>query len=296
VDGKTTSGGWRALILATLAFALCFAVWGLVAPLAPVFRDLYGLSGLEVGLLVAVPVVLGSVARIPLGILTDRYGGRLVFTVLLLALLLPAALAGLTTSFGTLLAVSFVLGLAGASFAIGVPFVARWFPPERQGMALGLYGMGNIGTAVSSFLAPRLAETLGWPSVFWVFLPALLVMAALFWLLGRDAPAPVARSLTMGERLAVFRRRPLAWVLALFYFVTFGGFVAIGAYLPTLLVGAYGLDRADAGARAAGFLALATLARPVGGTLATGSAARPCSTACSRWWQPWPSCWPSSRG
>lgn len=256
------------LALATIAFALCFAVWGLVSPLAPTFRELYQLSGTQVGLLLAVPVILGSLARIPLGLLTDRYGGRLVFTMLIFFLLLPVALAGFTNSFGALVGVSFFLGLAGASFAIGVPFVSRWFPPERQGFALGIYGMGNIGTALANFTAPPIANSLGWQRAFWLFLPLLLAFGILFWFIARDAPGATGQGQPVGQRLAIFRRRPLTWVLALFYFVTFGGFVAINVYLPTLLVSQYGLTRTDAAFRAAGFVILATLARPLGGTLA----------------------------
>ena len=267
MGAKGAAGAWVALELATLAFALCFCVWGLIAPLAPLFRALYGLSATQVGLLLAVPVLLGSLGRIPLGMLADRYGGRLVFALLLLGLVAPVLLAGLTASFGALLAVSFVLGVAGASFAVGVPLVARWFPPERQGVALGIYGMGNVGTAVASLAAPRVADTLGWPAAFWLWVPALLVGAAVFWALARDAPGFVGQTAGLGERLAVFRRRPVAWVLALFYFVTFGGLVGINVYLPTLLVSAYGLEPADAGVRTAEFVALATLTRPLGGYL-----------------------------
>ncbi|HEU5331000.1 MAG TPA: nitrate/nitrite transporter [Thermomicrobiales bacterium] len=259
--------GMVMLILATLAFALCFAVWGLISPLAPTFRELYHLNGAQVGLLLAVPVLLGSLARLPLGLLTDRYGGRLLFSALMLVLLAPVALAGLTSSFGALVGVSFFLGLAGASFAIGVPFVSRWFPPERQGFALGIYGMGNIGTAVSNFTAPRLAGSWGWEKVFWLYLPILLAMAIIFWLVARDAPGAPAPSQSLAQRFAVFREQPVAWVLALFYFVTFGGFVAISTYLPTLLVTEYHLTRTDAASRAAGFVILATLARPLGGLL-----------------------------
>ncbi|HEU0116653.1 MAG TPA: MFS transporter, partial [Thermomicrobiales bacterium] len=258
----------RMLALATLAFLVCFAVWGLVAPLAPVFRERYHLSGVEVGLLVAMPVLLGSLGRIPLGLLTDRFGGRLTFTALLVAILVPLALAGLTDSYATLLGASLLLGIAGAAFAVGVPFVAGWFPPARQGMALGVYGAGSGGTAISSFFAPRLAETIGWRATFWLFLPLVAAMAVLFWLFGRDAPAPPRPSQTLGQRFAIMRRRPIGWVLALFYFVTFGGLVAMSVYLPTLLVDAYGLSRIDAGARTAGFVVLATLCRPIGGTLA----------------------------
>jgi MFS transporter, NNP family, nitrate/nitrite transporter len=261
-------GNVGALALATCAFLVCFAAWGLISPLAPYFREIYQLNATQVGLLVAVPVLLGSLARIPLGLLTDRYGGRLVFTLLMLVTLVPVALAGLTNSYGSLLAVSFFLGLAGASFAVGVPFVARWYPPASQGFALGIYGVGNAGTAIAGFVAPRVAESVGWPAAFWVFLPPLLAMAVLFWLFARDAPGRAAPTGSIAERFAVFRREPVSLVLALFYFVTFGGFVAIGAYLPTLLVGEYGLDRVDAAGRTAGFIAMATLARPLGGYLA----------------------------
>src|SRR5262249_35011048 len=152
-------GASVALLLATAAFAVCFAVWGLVAPLAPLFRELYQLSGTEIGLLVAVPVILGSLARIPLGLLTDRFGGRAVFPVLMLVACIPLGLVGVTSSFGQLVSVSLLLGLPGASFAVGVPFVARWFPPERQGFALGVYGVGNIGTALAGLVAPRVAAS-----------------------------------------------------------------------------------------------------------------------------------------
>jgi MFS transporter, NNP family, nitrate/nitrite transporter len=262
------TGSTAALVLATVAFAVCFAVWGLISPLAPLYRDLYHLSGTEVGLLIAVPVILGSLARIPLGLATDRFGGRIVFPSLMLVACVPVALAGFTSSYGVLLAVSFLLGIAGASFAVGVPFVARWFPPERQGFALGVYGMGNIGTAVAGLEAPRVAAAAGWPVAFWVWLPALLAIAVIFWLVGRNAPGFQPVTTPVWQRFGVFRREPLTWVLALFYFVTFGGFVAIGSYLPTLLVGAFALQPADAAARASGFVVVATLARPVGGVLA----------------------------
>jgi NNP family nitrate/nitrite transporter-like MFS transporter len=268
-------GAMRALILATLAFAVSFMVWGLIAPLAPTFKDLYGLSATQVGILVAVPVVLGSLARFPLGILSDKYGGRIVFTALLLGMVIPVIVAALTNSFGSLVAISLLLGLAGASFAVGVPFVSRWFPPERQGFALGIYGMGNIGVAISNFVAPRLADSESWRWAFWLQVPLLITMAAVFWLLARNAPGPPAPQVSVAARLAVFLDQPLTWVLALFYFVTFGGFVAIGVYLPTLLTDEYGLTKTDASTRAAIFVVLATLTRPVGGILADRIGATP---------------------
>ncbi|MCL5960192.1 MAG: MFS transporter [Chloroflexi bacterium] len=254
-----------ALALATVAFTLCFAVWGLIAPLAPQFKEMYDLSSTEAGILVAVPVLLGSLARIPVGLLTDRYSARIVFTALLLFLLIPTLLIGFANSYPLLLFWGFWLGTAGSTFAIGVPYVAQWFPPAQQGFALGIYGMGNIGTALSSFLAPMVSTAYSWPTVFWLFLPALLLMAVIFALFGREA-APPAQLEPIGTRLKALTR-PLVWILTLFYCITFGGFVALSIYLPTFLVDTFGLMKADAGARTAGFVIVATLTRPVGGLL-----------------------------
>jgi NNP family nitrate/nitrite transporter-like MFS transporter len=263
----TGTGALAALALATAAFMVCFSAWGLIAALAPVFHDLYDLSSFGVSLLIATPVILGSLARIPAGIAADRFG-RIVFILLLVGLCAPLALGGLTNSYGSLLAVSLLLGVAGASFAVGVPYVSRWFPRERQGFALGIYGVGNIGTAIANFLAPRLEREIGWRATFWVFIPVLLAMALLFLLFGRDAPVASRRDEERGAQFSLFRRRPVVWLLALYYFITFGGFVAVGAYLPTLLVDEFELSRTEAGVRAAAFIALATVARPLGGYLA----------------------------
>jgi NNP family nitrate/nitrite transporter-like MFS transporter len=186
----------------------------------------------------------------------------------MVGLVVPLALAALSTSYGTLLAAAFVLGVSGASFAVGIPFVAAWFPPERQGVALGIYGMGNIGTAVAAIVAPRLAAGPGWPYAFWVFVPIVLGFGAIFWLAAREGPRFRPRRATVAERTRVLVDRPVSWVLVLFYFVTFGGFVAMGNFLPSLLVSSYGLTPGDAGARTAGFVVMATAARPVGGWLA----------------------------
>jgi NNP family nitrate/nitrite transporter-like MFS transporter len=267
------AGAWTALTLGTLAFLVCFTVWGLIAPLAPDFRERYGLSATESGILVAVPVVLGAVARIPFGLLADRFGGRLVFTALMLFLPVPLFLAGLTNSYAGLLAVAFLLGVAGASFAVGVPFVSRWFPPDRQGMVLGIYGLGTAGTAVAAQVAPRLWDNLGWRWAFWGMIPVVAVAAVIFMLTARDAPGPRPAG-SLAQRLAPLRR-PMAWVLSLFYFVTFGGFVAISIYLPTYLTDVYDLTKSDAALRASGFVLLAVLARPLGGTLSDRWGATP---------------------
>jgi nitrate/nitrite transporter NarK len=257
----------RALFLATSAFALSFAAWGLVGALASTFADLYRLSASQTALLVAVPVLLGSVARLPMGMLTDRFGGRGMFTALLAVSALAAWLVPLTTSYASLLAAAFFLGLAGSSFAIGAAFVSRWTPPASQGAALGIYGLGTLGQSAAVFGGPVLASALGWENVFRLTSVLLLVWAVVFALFARN-PVRAARPASIGAMIAVLRREPSAWLLGAFYFLTFGGFVAFSIYLPTLLKSQFGLRAADAGFRAAGFVVLATLLRPVGGWLA----------------------------
>jgi len=261
---EATGAATRNLVLATVAFALCFTAWSLIAPFAKTFKAELGLSYTEALLLTAVPVVLGSLLRIPLGVLTDRHGGRLVFTLLLAVAALPAVLFGYAHAYWALIAVGFLLGVAGASFAVGVPFVAGWYRRERQGFALGVYGMGNIGTAIAFFGAPAIANHWGRTTVGWVTGLGLLAGAALFYLLARDAPSPGAPA-RYGE---VLRAGWRLYRLAFFYFITFGGFVAMGFLLPTLLQDWFGYSKSGAAARAAGFIIAATLARPVGGWLA----------------------------
>jgi NNP family nitrate/nitrite transporter-like MFS transporter len=252
------------LILATVAFEVCFTDWSLIAPFAKTFKDDLGLSYTEALFLTAVPVILGSLLRIPFGIVTDRYGGRLVFSLLLGFAALPAVLFGYAESYWALIAVGFLLGVAGASFAVGVPFVAAWYPKERQGFALGIYGMGNVGTAVAFFGAPAIADRWDRTAVGWTTGVILLAAGLVVYTLARDAPvrgtpARYGEVLRSGWRL---------YRLAFFYFITFGGFVAMGFLLPTLLQDWFDYSKGEAAARAAGFIIAATLARPVGGWLA----------------------------
>lgn len=258
-----------ALTMATLAFAVSFAAWSLIAPLAPAIQRDLNLSEVQISILIAVPVILGSLMRIPLGMLTDRYGGRWVFTVLLVLIIPALLLLSWAESYVALLAGGLWLGLAGASFAVGIPFVARHYPAARQGFVLGIYGTGNVGTALAARAAPQISASWGRPAVFLVFAGIVALMALAFWLLARDAPTPAdAVRPTLAKSLAVLREEPLAWMFSLFYFVTFGGFVAFSLYLPKLLVDLYAITPIDAGNRVLVFVVLATAARPVGGWLA----------------------------
>ena len=267
-DPAPRGGATRALVLATLALAVNFWAWNLLAPLAPTYRELLALSPFQVSLLVSVPALIGACARIPIGALTDRYGGRVMFTVVTAATIVPVLFLSMVEAYPALLAGGLVLGLGGASFAVGIPFVNAWVPPERRGLALGIYGAGNGGTAVSGFLSPSLAERFGIPTPFLVVGVALAAVAVIFALFGRDAPGRAPSTQSMAARFVGAVKLPIARDLALLYAVTFGGFVAFGAYLPTFLTVAYDRPVADAAARAAGFILLATATRPVGGWLA----------------------------
>src|SRR5215467_8233853 len=176
--------------LGTISFTVCFAAWGLIGAFAPHFRETYHLSPSETALLIAVPVLLGALARIPMGILTDRFGGRAIFSILMATVALPVWFVPQQANYSGLLAVAFLLGLAGSSFAIGVGYVSRWTPPERQGSTLGVYGLGNIGQSAAVFLGPVIAARVGMASVYHGVSILLVVWAVAFGLLARDAPAP----------------------------------------------------------------------------------------------------------
>lgn len=264
METEATGGSGRNLTLATIAFAACFSAWGMLAPIAPDIQKELDLSNIQTSIMISIPVVLGSLLRIPLGLLTDRIGGRVVFTAMLFYSAGAAVLVGFASSYATLIGAGFLLGAAGASFAVGVPFVSQWYSAERQGVALGVYGMGNIGTAVAAFSVPAIRDSAGQEVAGLVF-GAVIAAYALIWMsLARQAPVEKGPPTRYGE---VLRSGWKLWRLALFYFVTFGGFVAMALYLPKLLVDWFDLSLTDAGLRAAGFTLLATASRPIGGML-----------------------------
>lgn len=256
----------RALILATVAFAISFAVWGMVAPLAKTFQTALHLSEQQTWLLIATPVILGSVIRLPMGMLTDRYGGRIVFGVLLLFIAIPATMLSFAHTYQQMLFWSLFLGMAGTSFSVGVAFSSKWFPAERQGFALGIYGAGNIGQSIALFCVPVLAGKMQWSNTYRLFALVALVWGVVFLLFARNAPVQTVPK-PFGAMLKVLAEQPLSWLLSLFYFVTFGGFVALSIGLPKLLQEIFHLTKEDAGLRVAGFVVVATVMRPLGGWL-----------------------------
>lgn len=261
-----------ALALATAAFTVCFFAWSMLGPLGPTLQKQLDLSEFQLAVAVAIPVVLGSLMRIPIGMLAARYGGRRVFTALMAYSIVPLILLALFHgSFGEVVAFGFLLGVTGASFAVGVPFVNRWYAKERQGMALGIYGMGMGGTVLAALTAPKIAKHWSLATPFWIAAGLMAAMTVIFWVVARDAPeeeGAAAAPLSLRAPLRVFRGNPRAWALTLFYFLSFGGFVAMFLYLPKLLTGVYDLSKTDAGYRAAGFALLAVVSRPIGGWLA----------------------------
>jgi len=255
--------------LATLGFAVNFWAWALLSPLAPKLKDTLHLSAFSQALLVAVPVVVGSLGRIPVGALTDRYGGRVMFPIVSMATIIPVLFLGLFghSSLAALLAGGFFLGIAGTSFAVGVPFVTAWFPPERRGLAVGIFGAGMGGTAISALTTVKLVKAHGMATPFVITAIALAGYGVIAALVLRDAPGRIAPTEPLGRRLAATVRLPITWHASALYAIAFGGYVAFSVYLPTYLKNAYALTLSDAANKMAGFVVLAVVMRPIGGWL-----------------------------
>ena len=254
------------LTLGAGAFALCFAVFGSLSAMMPILSKQLHLTPLQKSIAVAVPVLLGSLGRIPLGMLTDRLGGRWVFTAVMALTIIPAFLMGGVNDYDHLLAYGFLIGIGLASFSVGVGFVSGWFPAEKQGFALGVYGAGNIGQSLAAFGAPVIAAAAGFKWGFWAFGLLLLIWLLIFATAARNAPRRGAVK-SFAETLKPLEDRR-SWILSLYYFLTFGGFVAMAIYLPIFLTEMFHLTPQDAGLRTAGFVVLATALRPLGGVLA----------------------------
>ncbi|QYR21387.1 MFS transporter [Paenibacillus sp. sptzw28] len=261
--GTAGRGSALALIFSTFAMMASFVIWNVFPPIAGKIQELFQLTTVQKSILIATPVLLGSIVRIPMGIYTDRLGGRKVFAVTMLFLALPLLLAGWTDSFGFMLLCALMIGMAGTTFAISLTYVSRWYPPEKQGFVLGLAGLGNIGGAVASFTVPVISANYGLSWVFWGLAIMIVLVTVIFWFFTSDLPAP-AQHKTFKQSLSVLKFKS-TWMLSLFYFLTFGGFVAFSVYLPTFLKECFGLTATDAGLKTAGFILVATLIRPLGG-------------------------------
>jgi NNP family nitrate/nitrite transporter-like MFS transporter len=255
------------LVVATLGFMVNFWAWALLGPLGPGVKERLGLSFAAQSLLVAVPVVVGSLGRIPVGALTDRFGARIMFPVLSLATIVPVLTLTVVESYPALIITGFFLGLGGTTFAIGVPHVSGWYPPARKGFALGVFGVGMGGTAIANFTTVRLADAYGRNTPFFLVAAILAGYAVLSFLVLRDPPGRTPPAGSPFARVAEVSRLTVTWQLCFLYAVGFGGFVAFSVYLPAYLRTAYELSANDAALRTAGFVVLAVAARPLGGWL-----------------------------
>ncbi|MFJ5900950.1 nitrate/nitrite transporter [Streptomyces sp. NPDC093064] len=260
---------WLMLALATVGFAVNFWAWALLSPLGPHFKDSLRLTSFQQSLLVAVPVVVGSLGRIPVGALTDRFGGRVMFPCVSAATVVPVLYLGLAghSSLTALLAGGFFLGIGGTAFAVGVPFVNAWFPPERRGLAIGIFGAGMGGTAISRLTTVKLVKAHGMANPFLITAAVLALYAVVAALVLRDAPGRTVPTEPLAGRLATTLRLGITWQASALYAVAFGGYVAFSVYLPTYLKTGYGLAQTDAANRMAGFVLFAVALRPIGGWL-----------------------------
>ncbi|PYI65574.1 MFS transporter [Arthrobacter livingstonensis] len=266
------------LVLATVASVVGFWAWNVVATLSTHYAKNMDLSAGAMGILVAMPIFVGSLGRVVVGTMTDRFGGRALFTFVLLASIPPVllvALGGSLNSFVMVLVAGFLLGVAGTVFAVGIPFVSAWYPPARRGFATGIFGTGMVGTALAAFLNPRLVKSIGYVPTHFLLAAVLAIMAVVVWLFMKNAPGwqpskePVLPELMDAAKLAV------TWKMCFLYAVVFGGFVSFATYLPTYLRDVYDFDPSAAGARTAGFAVAAVIARPIGGVLADKIGSKP---------------------
>src|SRR5690606_15462056 len=220
----------------------------------------------QASIVTAIPVILGSLLRIPIGFYTDQLGARWIFFISFIILLFPVFYISIADSFADLVIGGLLLGIGGAVFSVGVTSLPKYYPKEKHGFINGVYGVGNIGTAITTFGAPIIAEATSWQTAVRVFLILLLLFAALVFIFGDRKEKRSKKSLI--EQVKGVYKNPTLWFLSLFYFITFGSFVAFTMFLPSFLVDNFGLEPVDAGIRTAIFIAITTLLRPIGGLLA----------------------------
>jgi len=273
------AGQATALWMSTLAFTVCFAVWTIFSIIGIQIKKDLGLSETQFGLLVGTPILTGSLIRIFLGIWTDQYGGRLVYTLTMLAAAVATYLLIYAETYPQVLLAALGVGIAGGSFAVGIAYVSRWYPVAKQGTALGIFGAGNVGAAVTKFVAPFILVAYGWHMVAQVWAAGIALMGIIFWLTTKDDPIlRERRAKGQKAKSAWLELEPLknvqVWRFSLYYFFVFGAFVALALWLPRYLIGVYGLDITTAGMLGAAYSVPASIFRAYGGHLSDKYGAR----------------------
>jgi NNP family nitrate/nitrite transporter-like MFS transporter len=273
---------WSVVIMSTMAFTVCFAVWMMFAVIGVPIKQTLDLNATQFGLLTATPVLTGSLIRIPLGMWTDRYGGRIVFFALMIATVIPIWLMTYATAYWHFLFIGLFVGLAGGSFSVGTPYVARWFDRSRQGLAMGIFGAGNAGAALTKFVAPSIVIAYGWTMVPRVYAVSMLIMAIAFWLFTYDDPKhKVDQSITWRKQMQAMRD-PVVWKYCQYYSIVFGGYVALALWMVNYYVGEFGLELRTAALLAAAFSLPGGVLRAVGGWMSDKWGAQKVT-----WWVLW---------
>ena len=281
-DLRHNRKAWSVLIVSTFAFTVCFMVWMMFGVIGIPIKKMLNLNSTQFGLLTAMPVLTGSLVRVPLGIWTDKYGGRIVMTVLM-ALTVPAIwMMGYATEYWHFLVAGLFVGLAGGAFSVGTPYVARWFPKSRQGMAMGVYGAGNSGAAVNKFVAPVILVAFGWAAVPHVYAAIMLGAVILFWMFSYSDPSHlVSSNVKFSEQIKALKD-PKVLKYCQYYSIVFGGYVALSLWMVQYYVGEYGLDIRVAALLAACFSLPGGVLRAIGGMLSNKFGAHAVS-----WWVMW---------
>ena len=257
---------WSVVASSTVAFTVCFMVWMMFAVIGIPIKDALKLNETQFGILVAMPVLTGSLVRLPLGMWTDRYGGRIVFFILMLSTVVPIWMISWGTEFWHFLVTGLFVGVAGGSFTVGIAYCARWFPRHRQGLAMGIFGVGNTGAAVTKLVAPTIVVAYGWPMVPTVYAALMLITAILFWLFSYtdESHTADAAQVTVKEQLSALKD-PTVWRYSQYYSIVFGGYVALSLWMTKYYISEYGFDIQLAAVLAAGFSIPGGLLRAIGG-------------------------------
>ena len=256
---------WSVVGMSTFSFTACFMVWMIFAVIGIPIKEALGLNETQFGVLVAMPVLTGSLIRLPLGMLTDRFGGRIVFFVLMLSTIVPVWLISSGTAFWHYLVTGLFVGVAGGSFTVGISYCARWFPKNRQGLAMGIFGAGNAGAALTKLIAPSIVVAFGWTMVPKVYAVMMTITAMLFWCFTYDDPShKVGKSVTVGEQLAALKD-PKVWKYCQYYSIVFGGYVALSLWMTKYYVTEYSFDLRTAALLAACFSLPGGVLRAIGG-------------------------------
>ncbi|MCX8003571.1 MAG: NarK/NasA family nitrate transporter [Burkholderiaceae bacterium] len=273
---------WSVAIVSMLAFTVCFAVWTMFGVIGVPIRKMLNLNATQFGILTAMPVLTGALIRVPLGMWTDKYGGRIVFFVLMLSTVVPIWLISYATEYWHFLVLGLFVGAAGGSFSVGTPYVARWFDKSQQGFAMGFFGVGNSGAAVTKFVAPALLVAYGWTFVPQVYAVSMLIMALVFWMFSYHDPRHlVDAKVTWREQLTVLRD-PTVWKYCQYYSIVFGAYVALALWMTQYYIGEFGLDIRVAALLAACFSLPGGVLRAIGGWLSDRYGAHRVT-----WWVLW---------